>query len=51
MQRELAHTIRQRLAMIPARIADQFGENGERMRIERAVASEIDAALVALSKL
>ena len=50
MQRELAHTLRQRLAMIPARIADQFGENGERSRIEQAVEREINVALVALSK-
>ena len=43
MQRELGHRLRQLLAMIPARIADQFGENGDRARIEEAVAPEIEA--------
>jgi len=47
-QRELAHTLRQRLAMIPSRLADQFGENGDRGRIEAAVEAEINAALSAL---
>jgi hypothetical protein len=49
-QRELAHTLRQRLAMIPARLADQFGENGDRDRIEQAVERELGAALSALGK-
>jgi hypothetical protein len=34
--------------MIPSRLADQFGENGDRGRIEAAVEAEINAALSAL---
>jgi len=44
-QRELAHTLKQRFAMIPGRIADQLGDNGNRSRIEQMITSEIDAAL------
>jgi hypothetical protein len=49
-QRELAHTLKQRLAVIPGRIADALAENGERGRIEQVVTSEITAALAAISK-
>jgi len=49
-QRELAHTLKQRLAVIPGRIADALAENGDRGRIEQVVSSEIAAALMALGK-
>jgi hypothetical protein len=49
-QRELAHTLKQRLAVIPGRIADAFAENGDRGRIEQVVSAEITAALMALGK-
>src|SRR5215469_3578195 len=39
-QRELAHTLKQRLAVIPGRIADAFAENGDRGRIEQVVSAE-----------
>ena len=44
-QRKPAHTLKQRFAMIPGRIADQLGDNGDRSRIEQMITSEIDAAL------
>lgn len=49
-QRELAHTLKQRLAVIPGRIADAFAENGDRGRIEQVVNAEITAALMALER-
>lgn len=49
-QRELAHILKQRLATIPGRIADQFAENGDRAQIEQAVAREISMALASLTK-
>ena len=49
-QRELAHTLKQRLAVIPGRVADAFAENGDRGRLEQVVNAEITAALMALGK-
>jgi hypothetical protein len=50
-QRELAHTLKQRFAMIPGRVADLVDcANGERGRIEQVVTAEINAALAAISK-
>jgi hypothetical protein len=47
-QRELAHTLKQRFAMIPGRVADVVDANGDRGRIEQVVTAEINAALAAL---
>jgi hypothetical protein len=47
-QRELAHTLKQRFAMIPGRVADLVDANGDRGRIEQVVTAEINAALAAL---
>jgi hypothetical protein len=49
-QRELAHTLKQRFAMIPGRVADLVDANGDRGRIEQVVTAEINAALSAITK-
>ena len=49
-QRELAHTLKQRLGVISGRIADAFAENGDRERIEQVVRAELSAALMAIGK-
>jgi len=49
-QRELAHTLKQRFAMIPGRVADLVDANGDRGRIEQVVTAKINAALSAISK-
>ena len=50
-ERELAITIRSRLALIPLRLADRLGGNGNRLAIEQAAEAEISEALVALSEI
>jgi hypothetical protein len=49
-QRELAHTLKQRFALIPSRVAELVDANGDRGRIEQVVTAEINAALVAVGK-
>jgi hypothetical protein len=50
-ERELAIAIRSRLALIPLRLADRLGGNGNRLAIEQAAEAEISEALVALSEI
>jgi hypothetical protein len=50
-ERELAISIRSRLALIPLRLADRLGENGDRLAIEAAAEAEINEALISLSEI
>jgi len=53
-ERELAVAIRARLALIPLRLADRFGNNGDhgdRLAIEVAAEAEINDALLSLSEI
>jgi hypothetical protein len=50
-EQELAIAIRARLALIPLRLADRLGENGNRLLIEQAAEAEINEALLSLSEI
>jgi len=50
-EKELALAIRARLALIPLRLADRLGENGDRLAIEAAARAEISDALLSLSEI
>ena len=50
-EQELAIAIRARLALIPLRLADRLGENGDRLAIEAAAEAEINEALLSLSEI
>jgi hypothetical protein len=50
-EQELAIAIRSRLALIPLRLADRLGENGDRLAIEAAAEAEISEALLSLSEI
>jgi hypothetical protein len=53
-ERELALTIRSRLAVIPLRLVDRLGDNGnhgDRLAIEAAAEAEINEALISLSEI
>jgi hypothetical protein len=50
-QRELAIAIRSRLALIPLRLADRLGTNGNHLEVERGAEAEINAALLELAEI